>query len=139
MSWVGTEVRFLLPSGFCLLLWLLVFVSPATAETWLCDGDPITVERTTLAQDAIGPMAGPIPNSADGTLPGDGIVLRWRDLTLQLPRTNNSGAPSYTDGRWWWKVDDPDHPEFRQRRGSIVTYACERQVAEANPRSSRNS
>ena len=74
--------------------------------------------------DAIGVTAQPIPNSSQGTVPGDVILLSWRGVTLQLPRTNNAGAPSYTDGRWWWQVEDPDHPDFRQRRGTIVSYDC---------------
>lgn len=59
-------------------------------------------------------------------MPGAFIVLQWRGVSLQLPRTNNAGVPSYTDGRWWWQVIDPDHPDFAQRRGAIETYACER-------------
>ena len=50
-------------------------------------------------------LPGGIPNTSAGTLPGDGVLIHWRKLTLQLPRTNNAGAPSYTDGRWWWRVE----------------------------------
>ena len=57
-------------------------------------------------------LTGGIPNSLEGTVPGDGVLVRWRDLELQLPRTNNAGAPSYTDGRWWWRVVDASAPEF---------------------------
>ena len=67
----------------------------------------------------------PIPNISDGTSPGDLILLTWRGVTLQLPRTNNAGVPSYTDGRWWWQVEDLDHPDFRQRRSTITQYNCE--------------
>jgi hypothetical protein len=91
------------------------------AQTYRCDGDPLLVERHAGAVDAPA-----IPNLADGTAPGDVIVLHWRDRALQLPRTNNAGAPSYTDGRWWWQAVDPDHPDFAQRRGAIERYACER-------------
>jgi hypothetical protein len=47
-------------------------------------------------------------------------------VSLQLPRTNNSGTPSYSDGRWWWQASDADHPEFAQRRGDWERYSCER-------------
>ena len=87
---------------FQLLLVLTVIITaelPVSAA-WICDGDRLTAEPIQLARDAFGAMAEPIPNSADGTVPGDVILLSWRGVTLQLPRTNNAGAPSYTDGRW---------------------------------------
>jgi hypothetical protein len=68
-----------------------------------------------------------IPNMAAGTPPGAYVVLAWRGVRLQLPRTNNAGAPSYTDGRWWWSPVDPEHPEFKQRRGGVESYICERE------------
>ena len=106
-----------------LLMVMLTGVVPVSAA-WICDGDRLTAEPIQLGRDAFGTMDQPIPNIADGTVPGDVILLSWRGVTLQLPRTNNAGAPSYTDGRWWWQVEDPEHPDFRQRRGSIVSYAC---------------
>ena len=53
--------------------------------------------------------------------------------TSSLPRTNNAGAPSYTDGQWWWSLEDPQRPRFQRSRGSIETYACERLPAGAAP------
>ena len=69
-----------------------------------------------------------IPNSIDGTVPGAFVVLQGAELTLQLPRTNNAGAASFTDGQWWWSLEDPDHPRFLRRRGlgDIQTLVCER-------------
>ena len=93
-----------------LLCWLLVVPQPSWAD-WVCDGDRLSVEITQGAVDLTGLKQG-IPNMLEGTLPGDGVVLRWRDLELQLPRTNNAGSPSYTDGRWWWRVVDASAPEF---------------------------
>ena len=115
--------------GNRLLSFLLVLIVMTTAvlpvsAAWICDGDRLTAEPIQLGRDAFGATADPIPNSAEGTVPGDLILLSWRGVTLQLPRTNNAGAPSYTDGRWWWQVEDPEHPDFRQRKGGIISHAC---------------
>ena len=94
----------------------------ATAERYRCSGDPLVAEVHAGAVDAPG-----IPNSTGGTVPGAFIVLQWRGVTLQLPRTNNAGSPSYTDGRWWWQAEDPQHPDFAQRtgwNGSIEHISC---------------
>ena len=100
--------------------------APATANSpspqrYLCAGEPLLAEVHIGAVDAPG-----IPNSASGTVPGAFIVLQWRGVSLQLPRTNNAGTPSYSDGRWWWQASDADHPEFAQRRGDWEHYSCER-------------
>lgn len=95
--------------------------APAPAEHYRCDGDLLIVQIFNGPVDAEG-----IPNRSAGTPPGAFVVLQWRGLSLQLPRTNNAGAPSYTDGRWWWSLVDPDHPEFRQRRGAVERFSCER-------------
>ena len=94
--------------------------APATTA-YRCEGDPLIAEVHQGAVDAPG-----IPNSDGGTVPGAFLVLRWRGLQLQLPRTNNAGTPSYTDGRWWWQASDPDHPEFAERRGGVTQFTCER-------------
>ena len=96
---------------------------PSLAD-WMCDGDRLSVEVTHGAVDVTG-LAQGLPNTLEGTLPGDGVVLRWRDLVLQLPRTNNAGSPSYTDGRWWWRVADASLPEFFERRGTVLRHQCE--------------
>jgi hypothetical protein len=92
----------------------------ATAEHYRCGGDPLVAEVHAGAVDAPG-----IPNSTGGTVPGAFIVLQWRGVTLQLPRTNNAGTPSYSDGRWWWQALDPQHPDFAQRRGDWEAYRCD--------------
>ena len=93
--------------------------SAAVTQSYLCDGDAL---EATLHNGAVD--ASEIPNSEGGTVPGAFIVLQWRGVNLQLPRTNNAGIPSYTDGRWWWQALDPDRPDFREHRGSFKTYAC---------------
>ena len=106
-----------------LVLLLALVVVPswrAQASSYVCDGDALSATIDRGAVDAIG-----IPNSVDGTVPGSFVVLEWRDLHLQLPRTNNAGPPSYTDGRWWWSPADPQQPQFRQRRGGVQTYRCQ--------------
>ena len=89
---------------------------------YLCEGEPLIAEVHIGAVDAPG-----IPNTAAGTVPGAFIVLQWRGVSLQLPRTNNAGIPSYSDGRWWWQALDPGHPDFAQRRGDWENYSCEAQ------------
>ena len=97
-----------------LLCWLLVAPQPSWAD-WVCDGDRLNVEITRGAVDLTGLPEG-IPNTLEGTLPGDGVLLHC---------TNNAGAPSYTDGRWWWRVVDESAPEFWERRGTVTRHHCE--------------
>lgn len=96
--------------------------SQPQAIAYRCDGEPLTAMVNNGAVDAFA-----IPNVAAGTLPGAFVVLRWRDITLQLPRTNNAGAPSFTDGKWWWSPEDPAHPSFQLRRGlgDVQRFSCE--------------
>jgi hypothetical protein len=108
------------------LVLLMLLIAPAAwaaavPEHYLCDGDGL---EATLHNGAVD--ASEIPNSEAGTVPGAFIVLQWRGLSLQLPRTNNAGIPSYTDGRWWWQAVDPDRPDFKEYRGSVKTYSCSR-------------
>jgi hypothetical protein len=88
-----------------------------------CDGDPLQARLVAGAMDD--PT---IPDPSNAPVPvGASVLLQWRDQQLQLPRTNNAGAASFSDGRWWWSLEDPDHPRFRLRRrpGLIDDYACE--------------
>ena len=98
-----------------------VDASSSAGQQFLCEGDPLEALAFKGAVDAAD-----IPNSNANSVPGAFVVLRWRDVSLQLPRTNNAGVPSYSDGRWWWQVRDPDHPEFAQLRGTVESYRCER-------------
>jgi hypothetical protein len=95
-----------------------------TSETYNCNGESLTASMHTGAVDDL-----LIPNRSGNTLPGAFVVLRWQQQVLQLPRTNNAGPPSFSDGRWWWSLEDPDHPELRQRRslGDVVQLSCELQ------------
>jgi hypothetical protein len=102
------------------LITLITVPSAQAADRYRCAGDPLVAEVFRGAVDAAD-----IPNSQSNTQPGGFIVIQWRDISLQLPRTNNAGTPSYTDGRWWWQASDPDHPDFAQRIGQWETYACE--------------
>jgi hypothetical protein len=95
-------------------------------ERFLCDGEPLLVERLNGAVDALG-----IPNTLAGTLPGAYVVLRWQGVQLQLPRTNNAGAPSYSDGKWAWREPEPDQAELllRSPGGDLRRYRCQAQAA----------
>jgi hypothetical protein len=90
------------------------------AQHYLCDGEPLLAEIHNGAVDAID-----IPSSSAGTVPGAFVVLQWRGISLQLPRSNNAGEPSYTDGRWWWSSPAPDQIEFEQLRGTVHSYSCQ--------------
>ena len=114
---VGLILALLLP-----LLGLIAAPPAIAAERYSCAGELLLAEVQQGAVDASG-----IPNSAGGTVPGAFIVIQWRGVSLQLPRTNNAGSPSYSDGRWWWQAQDPDHPDFAQRRGAWERYACQRE------------
>jgi hypothetical protein len=95
----------------------------ASRSFYRCDGDPLAAD---LVRGAVDDPA--IPDPSTGPVPVGGfVVLHWRDLNLQLPRTNNAGAASFTDGRWWWSLEAPDHPRFRQRRslGDVQDFSCE--------------
>ena len=107
---------------------LLLLTAPSAhassdaAQHFLCEGDALEALAFNGAVDAAD-----IPNSNADTVPGAFMVLRWRELSLQLPRTNNAGLPSYSDGRWWWQALDPDHPKFAQLRGTAEHYSCDRE------------
>ena len=95
------------------------------AQQYFCDGEPLLAEIHNGAVDAID-----IPNSSAGTVPGAFVVLQWRGISLQLPRSNNAGEPSYTDGRWWWSSHAPDQIQFEQLRGTVHSYSCQRFIGE---------
>lgn len=104
--------------------------SMAAAEVvpYRCEGDLLLATSDNGAVDAPG-----IPNTSGGTVPGATVLLAWRDLRLQLPRTNNVGPPSYTDGLWWWSLEDPQQPRFLHRRGAIESFSCQAVPAAAPP------
>jgi hypothetical protein len=124
------RIRVVISRLIPLLMVLLVSVitpDQASADaTFLCNGEPLSAEVHNGAVDASG-----IPNSNAGTVPGAFIVIRWGQRTLQLPRTNNAGIPSYSDGRWWWQAIDPDHPDLAELKGlngAVKHYNCEPQA-----------
>ncbi|MEB3333069.1 MAG: hypothetical protein VKI83_11330 [Synechococcaceae cyanobacterium] len=111
-------------------LTLLLLLAPAASlaaslpatQHYRCDGEPLaaTLVRGPVDEPSLpDPSAGPVPV-------GGSVLLAWRDLQLQLPRTNNAGPAGFTDGRWWWSLEDPLHPRFRQRlsTGAIADFAC---------------
>ena len=90
----------LLNLGLALLLVLLPL--PADAARYVCEGDPLTAELHQGAVDAT-----EIPNTAGGTVPGAFVVIAWRGVSLQLPRTNNAGGcPQQTNLRRWSEVSN---------------------------------
>jgi hypothetical protein len=90
------------------------------------------------AAPALAEAAGSGPASAG--LPATTPAVRYRcGGDLLLARSENgavdavaipnisAGAPSYTDGRWWWSLENPDQPRFRLRRGAIEEFPCSRE------------
>ncbi|MCP9932665.1 NAD(P)-binding protein [Cyanobium sp. Candia 9D4] len=122
------------------LLLGLALGNPATATAaaatttipYRCDGDLLLATADNGAVDAPG-----IPNTVAGTVPGATVLLEWRGLSLQLPRTNNAGPPSYTDGIWWWSLEDPAQPRFLHRRGAIESFSCQAVPAAGPPADGR--
>lgn len=98
-----------------------------TAQIYRCDGEPLTALLERGAMDEV-----TIPDPSSALVPiGGYVVLQWQGLSLQLPRTNNAGPASFTDGKWWWSLEDQDHPRFRLRGGlgAIQDFACDRLAA----------
>jgi hypothetical protein len=127
MTWWLTWL--IAPVLICLLICGLLWPAPARAvsplqpQTFRCDGDPLS------AQLVAGPVDDPtLPDPSVAPVPvGGSVVLRWRALSLQLPRTNNAGQASFSDGKWWWSLEDPSHPTFRRRNplGGVEDFSCE--------------
>jgi hypothetical protein len=107
---------------------LLTLVPPVWGDNfppeghYRCGGDPLTAQFQAGAVDAAA-----LPNRSAGTLPGSFLVVRWRGIQLQLPRTNDAGPPSFSDGKWLWSQESLDHPVFRLRQGlgQVQEFACE--------------
>jgi predicted NAD/FAD-dependent oxidoreductase len=104
----------------------------ADTMAYRCDGDLLVATADNGAVDAPG-----IPNTVAGTVPGATVLLEWRGLRLQLPRTNNAGPPSYTDGIWWWSLEHPAQPRFLHRRGAIESFSCQAVPAAGPPADGR--
>ena len=130
--WLGWGLARLLPLALLALVLLLgraplqAAAPPAAPLLYRCDGDLLEARADNGPVDAPG-----IPNTVAGIPPGAYVVLRWRELRLQLPRTNNGGPASYSDGQWWWSLEDPEQPSFRQRLGlgQIQDFSCQRLAA----------
>ncbi|MCT0202502.1 hypothetical protein KQ302_04150 [Synechococcus sp. CS-602] len=98
--------------------------SPAWGQVveldYRCDGDLLAARYDS------GPVDDPlVGNVSAGTIPGAFAVLRWREVSLQLPRSNDAGPPQYTDGKWFWGLEDPAHPRFLLNSGAQYSFACE--------------
>ncbi|MFM7265402.1 MAG: hypothetical protein ACKOZW_07390 [Cyanobium sp.] len=106
-----------------LLLWLAPWpmpLAPLSAaapdlamRSYRCAGEPLVVTLLPGPVDAVG-----IPNTLAGTLPGASLLLRWQGVQRPLPRTNNAGAPSYSDGQWFWQEDGAEQARLLLRLAS---------------------
>jgi len=129
----GRSLQCLLAALLALLLAALPgWIAPGAAQAagsagepihYRCNGEPLLAELVRGAVDDPG-----IPDPSVSPVPVGGFVLlHWRQLDLQLPRTNNAGPASFTDGRWWWSLEDPAHPRLRLRNGGggVQDFVCE--------------
>lgn len=114
VTWIALLLTILcglvMPAGVAPALAAMV----TTPVSYRCDDEPLTA---LLVRGAVDDLSIPDPSSAPVPV-GGFVVLQWRELRLQLPRTNNAGPASFTDGKWWWSLEDPSHPRFLLRRGS---------------------
>ena len=119
LSWAILLAPFCLPAAWAL--------NTPPAQSYRCDGEPLTALLVRGAMDEA-----TIPDPSSALVPiGGYVVLQWQGISLQLPRTNNAGPASFTDGKWWWSLEDQDHPRFRLRSGlgAIQDFACDRLAA----------
>jgi hypothetical protein len=119
LSWAILLAPFSLPAAWAL--------NGPPAQSYRCDGEPLTA---LLVRGAMDEATIADPSSASVPI-GGYVVLQWQGISLQLPRTNNAGPASFTDGKWWWSLEDQDHPRFRLRSGlgAIQDFACDRLAA----------
>ena len=103
------------------MTWIPQASAAEPGRAYTCDGDPLQAEFQPGPVDAVG-----IPNTLAGTLPGASVVLRWQGQQLPLPRTNDAGSPTYSDGKWSWREADADHALLRLRRpgGDQQEFRC---------------
>ena len=96
-------------------------VIPAEGH-YRCDGEALSTVFQPGAVDAVD-----LPNQSAGTLPGSFLVVRWRGIQLQLPRTNDAGPPRFSDGKWLWQFNPGEPPRFllRQGLGEVQEFGCE--------------
>ena len=92
------------------------------SSLFTCDGELL---ETTIYnnQNGIFTIVAPLQEIDAGGF----VVLHWKELSLMLPRTFNTGETSFTDGKWWWSYEDPEHPQLRlrKRRGDIKDFKCD--------------
>lgn len=95
-------------------------VIPAEGH-YLCDGETLSTVFQPGAVDALD-----LPNQSAGTLPGSFLLVRWRGIQLQLPRTNDAGPPRFSDGKWLWQFNPGQPPRFllRQGLGQVEEFSC---------------
>ncbi len=123
----------------CLLLLVgLLIARPSAAwsslpQHYSCGGDPL-LARVETRFDLFGELD-PLPASGP---PDSLVVLQWRNLTLQLPRSQDPGPASYTNGTWTWDGTDSRHPRLSLLREERQDFPCTR-TGTANLRAVRRA
>ncbi len=60
------------------------------------------------------------------------VVIKWKDLSLMIPRTFNADEISFSDGRWWWGFKKQSETsnlskvalKVINRKGQKIVYQC---------------
>ena len=110
---------------FAFILSILVSMQPSS--TFYCDGDVLTA---TIRNNLNGDFA--LVNDLNKLDEGAFVVLDWKDISLMLPISFQSGEISFTDKKWLWSYQDNDKglhidtPRLAQRlpNGEITEHTC---------------
>ena len=110
---------------FAFILSLFVLITPSS--TYDCDGQSLkAIIRNNLNGDFS------IVRDLDRIDQGAFVVLEWKEISLMLPVSFQSGEISFTDRKWLWSYQDneqglhEDTPRLAQRlpSGEIIDYQC---------------
>ena len=103
---------------------LLAVTPPAHFE---CDGDYL---KATIRNNLNGDFS--LVNDLEAIDKGAFIVLDWKEISLMLPVSFQSGQISFTDKKWLWSYKDNkrglhlDAPRLSQimPNGQVLDYDC---------------
>ncbi len=106
---------------------LSLFVVILPPSKFICESEPLNV---TIYNNLNGDYQ--IAHDLENIDAGAFALIKWKGLSIMIPRTFNAGEISFSDRKWWWSYQDRenpldiDHPRFRHllQRGQIEDYSC---------------